>query len=253
MKYIINKKSEEIEKTSYWLSIGDLMASILIVFILLFVYKILETQETKDINQKSIKEYKKETKRVNNVLREKEKIIEELTTVKNKIIAKLKSEFEKEDMKIDIDPITGDIKLDEKILFDYGKAKLKRAGKNYLKIFIPKYVDILLGDENIKKEVAQIIVEGHTDDKGDYLHNLNLSQQRAFAVLWFIYKNMKGFRNKELLKKYITANGKSETQLIIDENGNINRKKSRRVVFKFRLKNEETIKKIKNEIKGEIK
>lgn len=253
MKYIVNKNSQEVEKTSYWLSIGDLMASILIVFILLFIYKIQETQNTKDINQKSIEKYEKETKRVNKILQDKEKIIEKLTTVKNKIIAKLKNEFEKEDMNIDMDPITGDIKLDEKILFSYGSSNLKINGKKYLKKFIPVYVDILLGDSDIRKEVAQIIIEGHTDDKGSYISNLDLSQKRAFAVVYFIYSEMKSFKNKELLKKYITANGKSKIDLIYNENGEVNQKKSRRVVFKFRLKNEETIKKIKNEIKGEIK
>lgn len=37
------RKSEDYEETNYWLSIGDLMASILIIFILLFISKTLET------------------------------------------------------------------------------------------------------------------------------------------------------------------------------------------------------------------
>lgn len=37
------RKTEDYEDTNYWLSVGDLMASILIIFILLFISKTLET------------------------------------------------------------------------------------------------------------------------------------------------------------------------------------------------------------------
>lgn len=215
MKTYISKQKEDGESVSYWLSIGDLMASILIVFILLFVFQI---------------------QNVNNELKKKEDVIDSLTAIKNKIIAKLINEFEKENMRIDIDPITGAIKLNEKILFNKGKFKLKDEGKKYLNIFIPKYVNILLGDKDIKKEISQIIVEGHTDDTGSYIYNLNLSQERAFEVVRYIYDDMKWFKGKKLLQYYITANGRSKTQLIKDKNGNVDQEKSRRVEFKFKLK-----------------
>ena len=43
--FFINKKKKEIqiEETNYWLSIGDLMASILMIFMLLFIVKTIET------------------------------------------------------------------------------------------------------------------------------------------------------------------------------------------------------------------
>ncbi len=230
MKKYILTKSDNMESVSYWLSIGDLMSSILIIFILLFVFQI---------------------QHVNNELKKKEDVIEELTSVKNKIIAKLRSEFEKEDMKIDIDPLTGAIKLDEKILFNTGEFKLKDEGKEYLKIFIPKYVKIILGDREIKDEISQIIVEGHTDDVGSYIYNMNLSQQRAFEVIQYIYKEMNDFPNRKELQKYITANGRSKIQLIKNDDGTVNKGKSRRVEFKFRLKEEEVILKIKEQITGE--
>jgi len=232
MKKYISKQKEYGESVSYWLSIGDLMASILIIFILLFVFQI---------------------QNVNNELKKKEDVIDSLTAVKNKIIAKLRSEFEKEDMRIDIDPITGAIKLDEKILFNRGKYELKDKGKEYLKVFIPKYIKILLGDNEIKEEISQIIVEGHTDDIGSYIYNLDLSQKRAFEVVRYIYDDMKWFEEKGVLKYYITANGRSKMQLIKDENGKINQEKSRRVEFKFKLKEEEVIQKIKEQISGGLK
>ena len=73
------KKSEDTEDANYWLSIGDLMASILIIFILLFISKTLETGKE---------------------LQKKETIIENFTSIKKKIIAKLKNEFDKKNIKI---------------------------------------------------------------------------------------------------------------------------------------------------------
>jgi len=120
-----------------------------------------------------------------------------------------------------------------------------------LKEFIPKYVKILLGDKEIRNEVAQIIVEGHTDDTGTYIYNLNLSQRRAFEVIKYIYEDME-FEEKILLQEYITANGRSKMNLIYNEYGKVDREKSRRVEFKFKLKEEEIIKKIKETITGGI-
>lgn len=220
------------ESVSYWLSIGDLMASILIIFILLFITR---------------------TVQANNMLMQKEEYIENLTSVKNKIIAKLKNEFEKEDMKIDIDPTNGAIKIDEKILFNSGEYRLKAEGKRYLKEFVPVYVGILLGDEEIKSEVSQIIIEGHTDDVGTYIFNMDLSQKRAYEVVQFIYLEMDDFEHKEDLKKYITANGRSMMNPVMDKNTNtIDREKSRRVQFLFKLKEDEILKKISEQIKGGI-
>ena len=93
----------------------------------------------------------------------------------------------------------------------------------------------------------QIIIEGHSDDMGSYIYNMDLSQKRATEVLKYIYTTMDNFSNSERqeLEKYITANGKSKTDLIYKENGEVDRAKSRRVEIKFKLKDEEALDKIK--------
>lgn len=219
------------ESSSYWLSIGDLMASVLIVFILIFVYQVL------DINEK---------------IEAKDKIIQEMTNVKNKIIEKLNGEFEKENLRIIIDQKNGSIKLDEKILFSTGESNLKPEGKEYLEKFIPLYSKLLLSDKDIRAELSQIIVEGHTDDVGSYMYNLNLSQKRAFAVVNFIFTEMGDFPQKEQLREYITANGRSNIKLIRDEYDRVDREKSRRVEFQFKLKDDETLVKVQNQLREGI-
>ncbi|MDP0506864.1 MAG: OmpA family protein [Fusobacterium sp. JB019] len=243
MRRRIRKSSGE--NSNYWMSIGDLMAGALIIFILLFVLQIL------DINKK-IEDGERAKKQIKN-LQNKIKVFERTTGVKEEIIAKLMKKFKEENLHVDIDSKTGNIKLDDSILFNFNSAELKPEGKEFLKEFIPKYVSVLLSDE-FKKSVTQIIIEGHTDNKGMYLYNLDLSQRRAFAVVQFIYSGkIPYFKGKEELKKVITANGRGKMKLIYKPNSRIvDRKKSRRVEFQFRLNNEESIKMIKDLLKSEV-
>ena len=75
MIYKKKDKNNIDESVTYWLSIGDLMASILIIFILLFVSKTISS---------------------NQEVKKREEIIEVFTSVKTKIIDKLNIEFKKE-------------------------------------------------------------------------------------------------------------------------------------------------------------
>jgi len=213
---------------SFWMSTGDLMAGVLFIFVLLFVVQLLNVQTE---------------------LEKKEKTIQELASVKNKIINKLNKKFEGDTSKINIDSKTGSITLDEKILFDSNKSTLKPEGKKYLKEFIPQYVDLLLGDDEIAKSLDRIIIEGHTDDIGGYFYNLELSQKRAYSVVEYIFKEMGDFNKKSLLKKYITANGRSDVNLKYNSDGSVNRRKSRRVEFQFKLRNDETLDKVLKTLK----
>lgn len=222
----MKKKSnhEEFENISYSSSIGDLMSGLLLIFILLFVFVIITSTSE---------------------IKEREKMIESFTNTKTKIIGKVMNTFSKNNIIIDIDKKTGSIKIDEKLLFSTNEYILKPEGKEYLKKFIPVYVRTLILDKDVKKEISQVIIEGHTDDVGDYISNMELSQKRAFAVLKYIYTEMGDFEGKTEFEKYVTANGKSKIDLIYDKSGHVDRDKSRRVEIKFKLKEDETLKKIK--------
>ena len=224
---ILKKKRSQEEEPGFWISFSDLMASILIIFILLFVYKLVEYQAS---------------------LSEKEQQIQELTSTRVKIIEMLQEEFEKENIDINIDPKTGTIKLNESILFDTSKSELKKEGKEFAKKFIPIYVRILLGNEDIRSQLSQIIIEGHTDDVGSYMSNLKLSQDRTLSVTKFLLDDEFDYKYKKDLQEYITLNGRSYSEPILDDKGNINRDASRRVEIKFRLKEEEILLEIQNKL-----
>ena len=247
------KKDDEEEKFNYWLSIGDLMSGTLIIFILLFVLQILNVNRKLVEKEKLINNLGDLEKKVEE-LKYKSDSLEKVLGIKQTIIAIIIEKFKNENLKIDIDNKTGNIKLDDKILFNLGSAELKPEGKDFLKNFIPKYAEIFLGDEDIKKYVTQIVIEGHTDDIGTYLYNLDLSQRRALNVVKFIYSDeMPNFKWKNELQKIITANGRSEILPIKNEDGSINRSKSRRVEFQFKLDDEKANEEIRNILKSGVK
>ena len=87
-------------------------------------------------------------------------------------------------------------------------------------------------------------IEGHTNSDGSYLSNLQLSQQRAHAVMQFLYES--NIIDRNLLSTYVNSSGRSSADLILDSNGNEDKDASRRIEIKFNIKNEEAIKEIQN-------
>ena len=114
-------------------------------------------------------------------------------------------------------------------------------GLAQLNRLIPVYLGVLLQDE-YRDYVAEIIIEGHTDSTGSYEHNLELSQNRALNVAKYCL-NMGTLTQtqKTRLKSIITAQGRSFSDPVYDENGVEDLERSRRVEIKFRLKDAEMI------------
>lgn len=230
------------EKSDFWPSFTDMLTTILLVVILVFstavggYYNEIKTLEGTVIA-------------TGNELEAAKSQIEGIIGVKGTIIKDLQKEFQDSNMGIRIDMDTGDIEFDSNILFDYGSSNLKPAAKQEIKVFFPKYVEILYQHE---EDIEEIIVEGHTDDSGSYLTNLKLSQDRAFNVVSYILSEEFGnFAHKEEIRKVITANGRSYSRPIYKEDGiTIDADASRRVVFKFRTKLETQL---KEELQEEIK
>ncbi len=226
----MRRKSTEDVQVSYWLSISDLMAAVLAIFILFFIGQVLTLT-----NEKVKIKDERDSFKV---------IIDELEGTKEEIISLIQ-----EQINIDIDGTTGNIRLDSEILFETARYDLKPAGKDFLKLFIPKYLNVLLGNDKIKNNLSQIIVEGHTDKQGTYLGNLKLSQNRALAVVNFIFsKEMPAFPEKAMLKDYITANGRSFVDFLGTDKQR-NHKESRRVEFQFILNESNTINRLKKAVK----
>ena len=107
--------------------------------------------------------------------------------------------------------------------------------------FIPVYLSVLMQDK-YKDYLGQIIIEGHTDTSGSYIMNLELSQNRALSVVKYCLE-MNGLTDaqREMLRSILTAQGRSYSNPIYNADGTVNMNQSRRVEFKFSLRDAEMI------------
>ena len=172
--------------------------------------------------------------------------LDDLVGVKTQIIRELSVGLARANLSATVDHNTGDIVLESTVFFDTGKNDIKDSGKELLDRFIPIYLGVLLQPE-YKDFLGEIIIEGHTDTKGAYLLNLELSQERALSVATYCLE-MPGLTGEqsELLRSILTAKGRSFSNPVYNEDGSINMDASRRVEFKFRLKDTEMIDEIRD-------
>lgn len=199
-------------------------------------------QRESDLNATLIKVAKQE-----DMLKTQQGRIDELVGVRTSIIKDLSAALKQNNLKATVDTKTGDIVLESAIFFDTGKYGIKPAGLELLKKFLPVYFSVLT-QEKYKDFLGEIIIEGHTDTVGSYLNNLELSQQRALSVVKAALQlSSLTEEQRELMRTIITAKGKSFSSPIYNADGSVNLDASRRVEFKFRLKDSEMISEI-NEI-----
>ena len=179
--------------------------------------------------------------------------IDKLIGMRSRIIEELRDELRGAGLDAVVDKNTGAIAFTGAVLFDSGKNQLKDSGKALLNAFIPVYVRTLMSEEN-DDYVAEIIIEGHTDTDGTYLNNLALSQERALAVVSYCLSGeMTGlsYAEKEVLQSIITANGRSYSDPVYAADGTVDKEASRRVVFKFRMKDSEMIDQMSEILEGQ--
>lgn len=135
---------------------------------------------------------------------------------------------------IEIDTESGEVTFGETALFDTDSDQLKPEAKEILKVFVPKYAETIYKDYG--DYISKIIVEGHTDDVGTYIYNLDLSQRRAFSVVNFIVGEEIGdYKYKDKLTGDIIAVGRSKAEPIKNNDDSVNRDKSRRVEIKYEV------------------
>ena len=169
--------------------------------------------------------------------------IDNIIGVKAEVVESLQQEFAKNNLNVNIDSQTGALTLDASVLCAYDDAELTEEGKTALRSVLPIYCKVLLED-SYKSYLAEIIIDGYTDTDGDYAYNLELSQRRSLAVAQYLLEIQGEFLTSDQtidLQDYLTVNGHSMANPILDADGNVDKDASRRVEVKFRLKDDEMI------------
>ena len=222
------------DENPFSLSLGDLMAGLLLIFVLLLSFLMLNLSEIVDFYIK----------------------------LQSELYKDLEEEF-KDDLKewnAVLDQETLSVRFKgPRVRFIRGKAEIRQEFKNILDQFFPRYIKILRETKDIDGEakyinnIAEIRIEGHTSSEWHagvsaeeaYIHNMELSQARTRSVLKYVLQTSIGNNEaipieqrqkiKEWLKQPLTANGLSSSKLIFNPDGTENKEESRRVEFRVRI------------------
>ena len=204
----------------------------------------LETQQSQlEAQQDQMSAQQSQIAQQQSQLEQQQKQIEDLVGVRTQIIADLSSALREANISATVDPTSGAIALASDVLFATGESELTEAGRGRIDAFLPVYLDVLFSEE-YRGYVSEIIIEGHTDSVGSYISNLLLSQQRAYSVASYVLADGYPYISEETrahLRQVTTANGRSESDLIYAADGTEDQSASRRVVFKFRLTDEQMV------------
>ncbi len=137
------------------------------------------------------------------------------------------------------------------ILFANGSSELKPEFKEILREFFPRYERILVSPK-YRDSISEVRIEGHTSSEWTslttpddaYFKNMELSQARTRSTLNLIMGLPESESDRAWLKRFVTANGLSSSQPILDEHKNEDPARSRRVVFRVRTDAETRIARI---------
>lgn len=155
--------------------------------------------------------------------------------IRDTVLDRLKKAFEEAGISVNIDESTGEIVMDSTILFETESSSLSEKGKKYIDSFMGVYASVIL-DDSLKDVISEVRFEGHTDSRGTYEYNLELSQDRADAVLEYCLSDQNKAMDsgqKASLKKIAKTIGYSYADLVYTEKGEEDQDASRRVAVKF--------------------
>lgn len=236
----LHRQKNGSEAANYDLTISDLMAALVLIFILLLSTQFLELKKQSSLAS----EYRDRKQSLVKALRE-----------------EFRDDFDR--WKAEFDEQTLMIRFPQDVAFMPNSAELRPRFQAILNDFFPRYISVLTRPEYIE-EIDEIRIEGHTANPGKkydswegYADSINTAQSRANNVLFFVldsFQRKQGDSSEIMnwLRRHIAASGfafakpvfidPAAVPLYVDSN--INWDKSRRVEFSIRTKYEEVIQKM---------
>jgi len=224
-------------------ALTDLMTSLAVIFILLFVASHNNKQQTLNIALQDVEAMQQEL----DTLRAQTRL------TRSRLLMKLKESLAKfagqdtgaetqvsveEDRK---DPLGLLIIVPEGLLnFAFDKAEIPPKGLAFLRDFTPTLAKTACAAE-FQDDIHSIVIEGHTDSLGADKHNLPLSQKRSMAV---VEKSLDILQEEDsstslslraCFLHFLSASGRGSSEPFLLA-GKEDQDRSRRVVFKIRVR-----------------
>ena len=218
MKELLNKRHDEQEE-SHWLSVADLMAGLMMVFLFIAIALMRDAFIERDQIKQVAVAYQ-----------------ENQVAIYDALSSEFKKDLERWNADIDEDTLTFTFKSPE-VLFKTGEFDLSSQYKALLLNFFPRYMEVL---GPFHPSINEVRIEGHTSsrwnkyvsNKEAYFKNMSLSQGRTRSVLEFIYDIPKTKKYTPWIKSTIAAVGLSSSRPVFNGDGKEDQSKSRRVSFR---------------------
>ncbi|CAM3140216.1 OmpA/MotB family protein [Vibrio neptunius] len=198
-------RTADAEESGVWLSVGDLMSVLLMIFALLLISALVQISE----------------------------VYEESQNTRVVIIKGINDALNAAGIEVKADSDTGDISITDSILFDLNDHRLKPSGRAFLNTFIPIYAKVIFQSEATADEVSRIVIEGHSSSEGSFNRNMELSVLRANSVIAFV-RSMT-FDNQERFFDKVVISGRGS----IEADQEQARASDRKVKFRFQFKDDE--------------
>lgn len=166
--------------------------------------------------------------------------LEGIAVLRLDVLKKVKSSVEKELGKTNdageelvLISDNGNIVINEGLVFDTGSSKVKPGGKELLDQLASAF-ERVLDDQNIRRNIDAINIQGHTDDRGSAEYNRGLSSDRAKEVVNYLMKSNQDLEDK--YGRYFASSAYSEFRPIANGQSESARAKNRRIEISIILK-----------------
>lgn len=200
-----------------------------------------------DSQSAQLTEYEQQLDAYRDELQKKQGQLEQMVGVKAQIVQQLSSALRKSGIDVSVDEQTGAIALPSQMLFTTNSATLSNGGRSICAASC-RSIWMCCCPMNSGRMWPRSSSRGTPDSNGTYLHNLQLSQERALSVANYVLgdsfmSDTLGLNAsaKKTLLGLVTASGRSFSAPVLGANGDEDQNASRRVEIKFRLKDDETI------------
>ena len=221
-------------------SLTDLMTSLAVIFILLLVASHNNKQQQVNISQQQLDETRVRFEASQQELHEAQ---QQTHATRQNILLALRQAldvFSAQGVKADTDPrdpLGLLVLVPEGLLeFAVNRDTIPVGGVTFLRHFTPKLAATICA-ETFRDEINTIVIEGHTDSSGSDAINLPLSQARSMAV---VQESLALLQPDPTLRScfltFVSASGRGSSEPWRDLAGKEDKARSRRVVFKIRVR-----------------
>ncbi|MGD9489458.1 MAG: OmpA family protein [Calditrichaceae bacterium] len=193
-------RKKKLIESPFSISISDLMAALLLLFMLLTMSLMYELSKTVE--------------------------------VKSRVYKLLDEKLKAAGLETDIDSRSGTISIADTILFESNRSYLKSGSKQFLNKLTPILAEVLCSEKEIADEIYAIDIEGYSSERGRKdQHMMDLSLDRAQSVWNYIYSlNRIPYRKQFLSKIKVCGWGNMRASHWRDL------QKDRKVVFQLQFK-----------------